>query len=37
VEVLTKAGASAAIWLAFFNSKSKKSDLADALLMALRA
>ena len=35
VEVLTKAGASA--WLAFFNGKSKKSDLADALLMALRA
>jgi hypothetical protein len=37
VEVLTKAGASAAAWLAFFNGKSKKSDLADALLMALRA
>jgi len=35
VEVLTRAGASA--WLVFFNGKSKKSDLADALLMALRA
>jgi hypothetical protein len=37
VEVLTKAGASAAAWLVLFNGKSKKSDLADALLMALRA
>ncbi len=35
VRQLTEAGASE--WLTFFNSRSKKSDLADAFLMALRA
>jgi hypothetical protein len=34
VDVLSKAGKSA--WLTFFNGRSKKSDLADAFLMALR-
>jgi hypothetical protein len=36
VDVLTKAGARATTWLEFFNGRSKKSDLADAFLMALR-
>lgn len=36
VDILTKAGSSAATWLAFFQGRSKKSDLADAFLMALR-
>lgn len=34
-EMLTKAGATT--WLEFFKSRSKKSDLADAFLMALRS
>ena len=34
---LTERGVSAASWLTYFNGKSKKSDLADAFLMALRA
>ena len=34
---LRGAGAGAAPWLTFFTSRSKKSDLADAFLMALRA
>jgi hypothetical protein len=33
-EILTKAGCTS--WLAYFAGKSKKSDLADAFLMALR-
>jgi hypothetical protein len=33
-EALTRAGASS--WLTYFQSKTKKSDLADAFLMALR-
>lgn len=37
VEHLTKAGAHASTWLTYFQAKSKKSDLADAFLMALRA
>jgi hypothetical protein len=36
VDVLTKAGPRAASWLSFFTGRSKKSDLADAFLMALR-
>ncbi len=36
VDVLTKAGSRAASWLSFFTGRSKKSDLADAFLMALR-
>lgn len=35
VRQLTESGASE--WLTYFNSRSKKSDLADAFLMALRA
>jgi hypothetical protein len=35
LEELTKAGA--ITWLEFFKGRSKKSDLADAFLMALRA
>lgn len=34
---LTAAGTDASSWLAFFTGRSKKSDLADAFLMALRA
>jgi hypothetical protein len=34
IELLTKAGHTA--WLAFFNGRTKKSDLADAFLMAHR-
>jgi hypothetical protein len=37
VRHLTERGASAVSWLTYFNGKSKKSDLADAFLMALRA
>lgn len=33
---LTAAGAASATWLTYFQGKSKKSDLADAFLMALR-
>lgn len=33
---LTERGASAATWLSFFKSRTKKSDLADAFLMAMR-
>lgn len=36
-DILTKAGVEKATWLAFFNGRSKKSDLADAFLMAYRA
>jgi hypothetical protein len=35
--ILTKAGADGARWLNFFSGRSKKSDLADAFLMAMRA
>lgn len=35
--ILTKAGADGARWLTFFSGRSKKSDLADAFLMAMRA
>ena len=34
--LLTERGASAATWLTFFKNRTKKSDLADAFLMALR-
>jgi hypothetical protein len=34
--LLTERGDSAATWLTFFKSRTKKSDLADAFLMALR-
>ena len=34
IDALTRAGASS--WLSYFQSKTKKSDLADAFLMALR-
>jgi hypothetical protein len=34
LDALEKGGAHMASWLAFFNSRSKKSDLADAFLMA---
>ena len=34
IDALTRAGAST--WLTYFQSKTKKSDLADAFLMALR-
>lgn len=34
--LLTERGADAAVWLSFFKSRTKKSDLADAFLMALR-
>lgn len=34
--LLTERGESAATWLTFFKSRTKKSDLADAFLMALR-
>lgn len=34
--MLEAAGSDAATWLAFFNGRSKKSDLADAFLMAVR-
>lgn len=37
VRKLTERGASTAAWLTYFQAKSKKSDLADAFLMALRA
>jgi hypothetical protein len=37
VRQLTERGAAAASWLSYFQGKSKKSDLADAFLMALRA
>ena len=33
---LTERGESAATWLTYFQGKSKKSDLADAFLMAHR-
>ena len=37
IDILTKVGGEAATtWLAFFNSRTKKSDLADAFLMAYR-
>jgi hypothetical protein len=35
IDALTRAGATT--WLTYFQSKTKKSDLADAFLMALRA
>jgi hypothetical protein len=35
LDILTKAGVSD--WRTFFEHRSKKSDLADAFLMALRA
>lgn len=35
LDALAKGGAPMASWLAFFNSRSKKSDLADAYLMAM--
>jgi hypothetical protein len=34
--LLTERGAGASTWLTFFKSRTKKSDLADAFLMALR-
>jgi hypothetical protein len=34
--LLTERGTDAAMWLSFFKSRTKKSDLADAFLMALR-
>ena len=34
--LLTERGAAVGTWLAFFKSRTKKSDLADAFLMALR-
>jgi hypothetical protein len=37
VKQLTERGASGSRWLAYFEGKSKKSDLADAFLMALRS
>ena len=37
VDHLTRTGAIGASWLTFFNGRSKKSDLADAFLMALRS
>lgn len=36
VRQLTERGVTAASWLTYFQGKSKKSDLADAFLMALR-
>jgi hypothetical protein len=36
IKHLTERGADGAVWLSYFESKSKKSDLADAFLMALR-
>ena len=38
VDILTKVGGGGGVatWLAFFNSRTKKSDLADAFLMAYR-
>jgi hypothetical protein len=36
IDILTKGGEPVANWLAFFNGRSKKSDLADAFLMAMR-
>ena len=36
VRHLTERGAAASTWLTYFQGKSKKSDLADAFLMALR-
>jgi hypothetical protein len=36
IDILTKSGERVADWLVFFNGRSKKSDLADAFLMAMR-
>lgn len=37
IDILTKGGDRVIHWLRFFNGRSKKSDLADAFLMAMRS